>query len=219
MGTHRLRGGPLALVPSSSPHFPAPPHLLPKETMPINNFCLVDKPPHPTCSPRVMPANPNPAVTWELRVPDYSSLGSLNKVLLEGRGGSAHSGAHCPFWRLQDKWHCLDKLEVTSLGSLSQCQCGQALGRRHALAVGCPQRPLPNPWLLPPSGGRGKGGWGAQGNKTGQEAQAGGGHSGPGTNSQHRKPQPTPAHPTRPKLWERGAAKSLVPPTGARAQG
>lgn len=86
VGTHRLRGIPLALVPSSSPHFPAPPHLLPKETTQINNFCLVDELPHPTCSPRVMPANPNPAVTWELLVPDYSSLGSLNKVLLEGRG-------------------------------------------------------------------------------------------------------------------------------------
>lgn len=58
---------------------------------------------------------------------------------------------------------------------------------------------------------RARWGGGARGNKTGQEAQAGGGHSGPGTNSQHRKPQPTPAHPTRPKLRERGVPKAWYP--------
>lgn len=74
---------------SPSPWFlaaiPTPiPHLLPKETTQINNFCLVDKPPHPTCSPRVA-RQPSPVGMWELLVPDYSSLGSLNRVL-RGRG-------------------------------------------------------------------------------------------------------------------------------------
>lgn len=88
--------------------------------------------------------------------------------------------------------------------------------RRSCPGSEAPPKSAAQSLAAPSHGGGEDGGGGTQGNKTGQEAQAGSGHSGPGTNSQHRKPQPTPAHPTRPQLWE-----SRVPgtPTGARARG
>lgn len=90
-----------------------------------------------------MSGNPSPAGTWKFLAPDHSSLGSLNKVFLQGILPILVSTV--PFGGCRDKWHCLDKPEVTSLGSLSQCQCGQASGSSHALAVRCPQSLLPNP--------------------------------------------------------------------------
>lgn len=113
----------------------------------------------------------------------------------------------------RDKWHCLEKPEVTLLGSFGQCQCGQALGNSRALAVRCPQSLLPNPWLLPPTRGRGRREPG--GGSTRKQDTAGS----PGRRralwARHKQPaQETTAHPRPPhppKAQGERSAKSLVP--------
>lgn len=124
------------------------------------------------------------------------------------------SGGFCPCGDHQAKQHCLDKLEVASLGSRSQGPCGQASISSHSLAVGCPQRLLPNPWLLPPPRGEA----GEEVGGTRKQDRAGS----PGRRralwARHKQPtQETTAHPRPPHplkaLGER-SAKSLVPQRG-----
>ena len=127
------------------------------------------------------------------------------------------SGGFCPCGDHQAKQHCLDKLEVASLGSRSQGPCGQASISSHSLAVGCPQRLLPNPWLLPPPRGEA----GEEVGGTRKQDRAGS----PGRRralwARHKQPtQETtaPPHPTRSKLWEKGVPKAWYP-SGGKGQG
>lgn len=126
---------------------PTSPYLLPKETMQINHFCLGVSSAAPL-RPSVISGNPSPTGTWKL-------LGVCT--------GCFH-GRFCAlrtFRGLQGQWHCLDKPEVTSLGSFSQCQS-------------CPGSEVPPKFAaqsLPVPSPRGER-WGGTVNQDRQEAQA-----------------------------------------------
>lgn len=123
------------------------------------------------------------------------------------------SGGFCPCGDHQAKQHCLNKLEVACLAPVAQGPCGQASISSHSLAVGCPKGYCPIPGCSSPQGGAGRR-WGAQGNKTGRKPRRAAGTLGQAQTANTGKPQPTPAHPTRSKLWEKGVPKSLVPQRG-----
>lgn len=100
-----MRGFPIQ-VPSSAPHFPAPPAKGDHANQP---FLPGSFQPSPTCAPASCQATPTP------RRPGNSWPGPSQAGVCTGGfyGGSVPFGP----WRPQGQWHCLDKPEVTSLGS------------------------------------------------------------------------------------------------------
>lgn len=153
---------------------PTSPYLLPKETMQINHFCLGVSSAAPL-RPSVISGNPSPTGTWKL-------LGVCT--------GCFH-GRFCAlrtFRGLQGQWHCLDKPEVTSLGSFSQCQS-------------CPGSEVPPKFAaqsLPVPSPRGER-WGghSEPRQAGSPGRAG---TAGQANSLHRKPRPPrPARPPAPE--------------------
>lgn len=150
---------------------------------------------HSPLRPSITSGNPSPKGTWKL-------LACLCRL---GLCAGCFQGT---FRRLQGQWHCLDKPEVTSLSSFSQCQScpGSEVPPKFAA------QSLPVPSSLLRGAGRGdRVEWGGTVNQDRQEAQAERALWARQTACTGNHGPPHPPHPPEPRREE---DHSLVPKQG-----